>query len=86
MKPSEICGRTRSTLVTITIHLDGPELAQLQREAASRGMPVERMAETMIRRQLDSSVPADAISDDEFRKAKEATFREYDELYRRLAK
>ncbi|MEI7683493.1 MAG: hypothetical protein WCL32_00590 [Planctomycetota bacterium] len=72
--------------MTITIQLDGPQLAQLQREAASLGVPVERMAETIIRRQLDNSSPVDTISDDEFRKAKEATFREYDELYRRLAK
>ena len=68
--------------MTITIQVDGKNLTTLQRQAATLGVPVERMAEVIVQRHLQGS----SKDDPAFRKIMEDTFRENEELYRRLAK
>ena len=69
--------------MTITIQLDGPKLNILENEAANLGVAPEQWAEAIIHRQLERRPIA---NDDAFRKAMDDTFRENEELYRRLAK
>lgn len=73
--------------MTIQIELDEPGLAVLEQEASRLGVTVEQLAGTVLRshigslggRHLDASNAA-------FRKAMTDTFRDNEEVYRRLAK
>jgi hypothetical protein len=73
--------------MTITIDLDGPGFSALAEEASGLGVSVEQLADTIIRRHLRARTAKGTIADDEvFRKAMADTFRENEEVYRRLAR
>jgi hypothetical protein len=73
--------------MTITIQLDGPGLAALQQEAANLGVSVEQLADTIIQRHVRGRAGLGPVVDEAtFRKAMADTFRENEELYRRLAR
>ena len=68
--------------MTITIDLSPQLLEPLERMARERGCPVEELARAAIAQY----VRAPAGLDPALAEAAEASFRENDELYRRLAK
>ena len=73
--------------MTITIRLDDAFRNDFQLEAESLGISVDQLADDIIRRHAQSkSGDPGSATDPAFRSAMEASFRESDELYRRLAK
>jgi hypothetical protein len=68
--------------MTLSIELDAQSLAELNRQAAELGIRAEELAGKMLNRQLSKS---NEMADSDFRAALEASFRENDEAYRRLA-
>jgi hypothetical protein len=73
--------------MTIAIPLEAPRFAVLQQEATDLGVTVEQLAADIIDRHIRiKTAPGSAVSDDAFKTAMEATLRENDELYRRLAR
>lgn len=69
--------------MTLSIELDSPSIAALNRQAADLGIRAEELAERILNRQLREPVIA---TDATFREAMTATFEKHDELLRRLAK
>lgn len=73
--------------MTIAIQLDASRLVALELEAAVLGVTLEQLATDIIDRHIRTkSAPGPTVEDTKFKAAMEATFRENDELYRRLAK
>jgi hypothetical protein len=73
--------------MTITIRLEGPGLDALRQEAAERGVSLDQLASDIIQSHIRARTGGGPIAGDaKFREAMEGTFRENDELYRRLAK
>ena len=73
--------------MTIMIELEDPDLNVLKEEAARLGIAVEQLAHAIIHRHVGSHAQATtATGDNAFRKAMADTFRENNELYRRLAR
>jgi hypothetical protein len=69
--------------MTLSIELDAPSLAALNRQAADLGIRAEELAKRILNRQLcEPAIATDAA----FREAMSATFEKHDELLRRLAK
>lgn len=71
--------------MTITIDVAGSSLVRLQSEADRLGVSVEQLAKTVIERHTDRP-EVGTLDEITFRKLMTDTFRENDELYRRLAK
>lgn len=65
--------------MTITIQLADRRLDALKSQADRQGVSVEEYVQALVERIADTP-------DDDFRAAMQASFRENDELYRRLAK
>lgn len=73
--------------MTITIELDEPMLNAFQQEASDLGISVDRLADAIIRQHFRSGTHVSgSATDPAFQKAAAETFRENEELYRRLAK
>jgi len=73
--------------MTITIELDDAIRTDFQQEAESLGLSLDQLADAIIRRHIQSkSVDHSSALDPAFQKAMADSFRENDELYRRLAK
>ena len=69
--------------MTLSIELDAASFAELNRQAADLGIRADELAGRIINERIQTNRVA---SDDEFRKAMNATFEKNDELLRRLAK
>jgi hypothetical protein len=73
--------------VTITLQIESPGLAELQKEADGLGLSVEQLASAIIRRHVLAKADAGAAGDPTaFRQAMEESMNENDELLRRLAR
>jgi hypothetical protein len=71
--------------MTVMLKLENPGLSILQSEAAERRITVEELIDQILGDHLRSRGPVRS-TDPAFLAAKADTFRENDELYRRLAK
>jgi hypothetical protein len=73
--------------MTISIDLSEPALAALRQEAADLGVSLEQLSQSILHNHARVRGTAGPIAGDPtFQEAKAATFRENEELYRRLAK
>jgi hypothetical protein len=75
--------------MTITIQLAGPGFERLRAEAEELGLSVEQLAQAIVERYVlrpRGDTPSDVVDDETFQRVKAETFRENEELYRRLAK
>jgi hypothetical protein len=72
--------------MTISIELDAPYSHMLTNDASDLGLPVEELAGKILCEQLESRRNEPRTpGDSEFRTAMEASFKQYDAAYRRLA-
>ncbi len=73
--------------MTIMINLDEPGFSALAEEASRLGVSVEQLADSIVRRHIRTRAGQGGVATDEsFRMAMADTFRENEEVYRRLAK